>query len=474
MGKIESFDINAAIKNTRQLLEEDKAVSSSLKAAIEVLLLVIKLLSDQLGLNSQNSSKPPSTDQKMQKKRNKPSNKKPGGQIGHTGATLKKDPNPNIIKKLKVDKSSLPKGDCKHVGFETRQVIDLVISKVVTEYQAEIIEDSNGKRHTAQFPKGVSRPVQYGNNIKGNSVYLSQYQLIPYNRVEENFKDQADIAISSGTICNFNKEAYERLQDFDTIIKQKLINSSLCHADETGININGKKSWLHCVSNDKWTYFMPHKKRGQDAMNEMGIVPNFHGTLCHDHWKPYFCYTCKHVLCNAHHIRELERAWEQDQQKWAKKMQNLLLEINQSVDNAGGELSPLESKKYRKRYRQIINEGHDECPPPDESQRKGKRGRLKRSKARNLLERLMNFEKETLLFMDEKEVPFTNNRGENDIRMTKVQQKISGCFRSMGGAKIFCRIRSYLSTCKKNDVHASDALKLLFEGKLPDFLSTST
>ncbi len=473
MGKIESFDINAAIKNTRQLLEEDKAVSSSLKAAIEVLLLVIKLLSDQLGLNSRNSSKPPSTDPNREKKRNKTSNKKPGGQIGHAGKTLKKDPNPNIIKKLEVDKSSLPKGDCKHIGFETRQVIDLVISKVITEYQAEILEDSNGKRHTAQFPEGVSRPVQYGHNIKGNAVYLSQYQLIPYNRVEENFKDQADIAISSGTINNFNKEAYERLQGFDNIIRQKLINSSLCHADETGININGKRFWLHCASNDKWTYFLPHAKRGHEAMEEMGIIPNFQGVLCHDHWKSYFRYACNHALCNAHHIRELERAWEQDQQKWAKEMQNLLLEINQSVDNAGGELNLLESEKYRKRYRQIINEGHDECPPPDESQRKGKRGRLKRSKARNLLERLMNFEKETLLFMDNKEVPFTNNRGENDIRMIKVQQKISGCFRSVSGAEIFCRIRSYLSTCKKHNVRASDALKLLFEGKLPDFLSTS-
>ena len=202
----------------------------------------------------------------------------------------------------------------------------------------------------------------------------------------------------------------------------------------------------------------------------MGILPGFKGTLCHDHWKPYYKYDCTHALCNAHHLRELTRAFEQDDQKWAQKLKNLLETINCKVTDAGGALDAQESQKYRLKYRAILKEGESECPEPVEPQKKGKRGRIKKSKSRNLLERLRDYEQDALRVMDNQIVPFTNNPGENDIRMTKVQQKISGCFRSIGGAKIFCRIRSYLSTCRKQGVKASHALDLLFNGKLPDFL----
>lgn len=206
-------------------------------------------------------------------------------------------------------------------------------------------------------------------------------------------------------------------------------------------------------------------------MEEMGVLPHFKGILCHDHWKPYFKLDCQHSLCNAHHLRELERAREQDKQEWARDMGDLLLQINQATDDAGRRLEPAESREYRQKYRDLLDKAQKECPPPDESKKANKRGRTKRSKTRNLLERLMDFETETLRFMDDEQVPFTNNRGENDIRMTKVQQKISGCFRSMEGAKIFCRIRSYLSTCKKHGMRATEALRLLFEGRLPDFMN---
>ena len=192
--------------------------------------------------------------------------------------------------------------------------------------------------------------------------------------------------------------------------------------------------------------------------------------LCHDHWKPYYHYACTHALCNAHHLRELEGAWEQDHQQWAKKMQVLLTELSKAVEDAGGCLPPDEAKRWRLRYRRLLKKAEIECPPPDESQRKGKRGRLKRSKARNLLERLRDFEQDVLRFMEVESVPFTNNQGENDLRMTKVQQKISGCFRSMDGAKIFCRVRSYLSTCRKQGMTATQALTLLFQGKHPSFM----
>lgn len=300
-------------------------------------------------------------------------------------------------------------------------------------------------------------------------MYLSQHQLLPYKRIQQYFEDQLQIPLSEGSIYNFNVAAFEQLVGFEEQSKNKLAQAELAHADETGININGKRHWLHCTSNEAWTHYYPHAKRGTIAMDEIGLLPRFQGILCHDHWKPYYRYDFSHALCNAHHLRELTRAWEQDQQAWAKIINKLLIEINQAVDGAGGVLSADRVKHYRQRYRKVLSDAHIECPPPVPLPGKTKRGRLKRSKARNLLERLINYENDVLRFMENKQVPFTNNRGENDIRMTKVQQKISGCFRSELGAQIFCRVRGYLSTCRKQGISASDAMRHVFEGTLPVF-----
>ena len=177
-----------------------------------------------------------------------------------------------------------------------------------------------------------------------------------------------------------------------------------------------------------------------------------------------------HALCNAHHLRELTRAWEQDGQQWAKQMITLLLEINTAVENAGGCLDPPSSELYRKQYRDLLAEAETECTPPKKSQKHWKPGRVARTKSRDLLERLKDFEDDVLRFMDNQLVPFSNNQAENDLRMIKVQQKVSGCFRSMEGIKIFCRIRSYLAPCRKQDVSASEALRLLSQGKFPAFM----
>ena len=279
------------------------------------------------------------------------------------------------------------------------------------------------------------------------------------------------LPVSAGSIHNFNKDAFERLEPFDTWVKQLLASAPGLHADETGINIGGKPTWLHTVCTGEFTYFYPHAKRGGDAIEEMGILPQYQGNICHDHWKPYFKYGGTHSLCNAHHLRELERAFEQDGQQWAQVMAVLLTDINKATISAGGCLDEAQAQQYRQRYRDLIRDAETECPPPEEKDRTGKRGKIPRSKARNLLERLRDFEDAVLRFMVDPLVPFSNNQAENDLRMTKVHQKISGCFRSMDGAKIFCRIRSYLSTCRKQGVTASDALRLLFQGKWPEFMN---
>jgi len=469
--KLQNIDVNETITNVKTLLSKDKDLSPALRAAIEMMLLLCKILLDRLSLNSANSSKPPSSDPNRKRtSQKKNSNKKPGGQNGHAFAGLKKEENPDKIKTLKVDKKTLPPGRYEEVGYKTRQVIDIKISRVVTEYRAQILENKSGKKFIAPFPKDVTRAIQYGKGVKAHAVYMSQFQLIPYNRIQDHFRDQMRTALSTGSLCNFNKEAFELLEAFEGIAKTKLFHAMLLHVDETGININGKRKWLHTASNDLWTHYYPHEKRGSDAMNDIGIIPNFNGVLCHDHWKPYYKYDCLHALCNAHHLRELECAWEQDGQEWAKNMKELLTELNKVVDKAGGQLSPPDIETYQQKYRTILKHGDVESPPPKKPEGKAKRGRLKKTKSRNLLERLRKFEDDVLRFMKNKIVPFTNNQGENDLRMTKVQQKISGCFRSMDGALMFCRIRGYLSTCRKHEVAPTHALELLFSGKLPDFV----
>jgi len=468
--KIENIDIEATIEKAQVLIRDDKQLSAATKSMFEIMILIITLLANRLNLNSTNSSKPPSSDPNRKKKTKSKTGNKPGGQKGHVGTTLKKVDNPDEVELIKVDRSKLPPGRYRQVGFDSRQVFDIDISRVVTEYRAQILQDDKGNQFVATFPKGVTKAVQYGTGLKAHSVYMSQFQLIPYNRIQDYFADQLHIPVSEGSIFNFNKEAFLSIVDFENRAKNELTASDLAHADETGINIGGKRHWLHCVSNDSWTVYYPHEKRGMDAINDMGVLPRFKGVLCHDHWKPYYKIDCTHALCNAHHLRELTRAWEQDNQQWAQKLKNLLETINRKVTDAGGALNAQESQKYRLRYRVILKQGEIECPEPIRPKKKGKRGRIKKSKSRNLLERLRDYEQDALRFMDIKCVPFSNNLGESDIRMTKVQQKISGCFRSMDGAHIFCRVRSYLSTCRKQGVKSSLALDLLFNGKLPDFL----
>ena len=467
--KIENIDIEATIEKARRLVKEDKNISAATQSMFEIMILIITLLVNRLNLNSTNSSKPPSSDPNRKKKPKSKTGKKPGGQKGHVGTTLKKVDDPEKIRVIKVDRSKLPDGQYRHVGFETRQVFDIDISRLVTEYRAEILEDASGRQFVASFPKEVKKAVQYGTGIKAHSVYMSQFQLIPYNRIQDYFADQLHIPISEGSIFNFNMEAFRLLDDFESQVKSKLAASDLAHADETSINIGGKRHWLHCVSNDQWTYYYPHEKRGVDAMNDMGILPEFSGILCHDHWKPYYKIDCIHALCNAHHLRELTRAFEQDDQKWAQELANLLVTSNNEVIDAGGALDAKNARKYRQEYRGILKKGEIECPEPDRPKKKGKRGRIKKSKSRNLLERLRDYEDDTLRFLENPLVPFSNNLGENDIRMTKVQQKISGCFRSIDGARIFCLVRSFLSTCRKQGIKSSRALEILFNGKLPEF-----
>jgi len=477
--KIESIDITKSIEDIKEQIAKDETISESLRLAIELLIVITTLLVNKLRINSSNSSKPPSQDPNRKKsKKSTGTKRKPGAQKGHKGITLKKSDNPDEIKNLSIDRRTIPSGNYTNVGFDSRQVFDIKISTYITEYRAEILEDENGKQFVASFPEDVTRAVQYGNGVRAQSVYMSIFQLIPLDRIIDYFKEQTGLPVSKGSISNFKKAAYKKLEQisFKRWASMRLLNANVNNADETGININGKRMWLHCLSNDRCVLYHPDTKRGKEAMDRMGILQDYGGVLCHDHWKPYYQYKkCRHSLCNSHHLRELQRAYEQDNQLWAKEIQDLLIEINNvMIETEKDVLSNSAIKSYQQKYRDILTKGEKECPLDNQISTtkiaEKKRGRVKKSKSRNLLERLINYEEDTLRFMKEPEVPFTNNAGENDLRMTKVHQKISGCFRSKEGAEEFSLIRSYLVTARKNDMGPSEALRVLFSGEMPSFM----
>ena len=470
---VENINVSATIERARDLLRKDKSISPALVATVELLITLVTILLNQKNLNSRNSSKPPSQDPNRKRRTRKDKGviqgkRKPGGQKGHPGVTLEPVDKPDEVEDILVDRRTLPPGNYESIGFESRQVFDVEVSLKVTEYRGEILQDQNGQQWMAQFPEGVDCRTQYGNGVRVQSVYMSQYQLIPQLRVVDYFKDQMGLPLSKASVQNFNEMAFKLLEPFERWAKKELLISALNFADETGVNVNGEKLWFHLLSNEKIALYQVDNKRGAEAMGRMGVLPEYKGILVHDHWKPYYTYDCIHSLCNAHHLRELQRAWEQDEQKWALKLKSLLEEINQKVKKSKrGKLSPKKIAYYQQRYRTILTQGAKDCPANEDN---AKRGRTKQSKSRNLLNRLRDYEDDVLRFMKEPIVPFTNNIAENDLRMTKVQQKISGCFRSLQGARVFCRIRGYLVTCRKNGINPTDALRILFDGKLPDFV----
>lgn len=433
----------------------------------------VKALEAQLHQNSRNSNKPPSCDTFFRPKSQRPKSDKPsGGQKGHPGHTLKMVDNPDHIIPHRVFTCE----ECDHsleetpaTDYERRQVFDLPSVKIeVTEHQAEVKTCPYcGYVSKAAFPEEVREHVQYGPRLKATVAYLTNYQLLPLERQAQLFADLFDHSLSQATLINANQAAYNLLEPAEEEIKQQLIASPVLHCDETGLYVDGKRQWLHVVSTDKMTCYAAHHKRGQEATKEMGILPDFQGTAVHDFWKPYYQYECDHALCNAHHLRELTGIAEQDKKQWPQEMKDLLLGIKQTVDETKTKataLNPVQIQSFEERYNQIIAKGLTEEPSPTPEYKAGKRGRHKQSKAKNLLDRLREHHREVLAFMYDFRVPFDNNQAERDIRMTKVQQKISGTFRTTQGADIFCRLRGYISTVKKHGLSVIDALQGVFGG----------
>jgi len=434
-------------------------------------------LEGQLRQNSANSSKPPSSDglaKPSPKSLRTRSGRKGGGQPGHPGHTLEPVELPDHVVELRVTTCScgypFHPEDEPRFPADRRQVFELPEPKLhVTEYRAEIkCCPRCGKMQRASFPPGVTAPTQYGQRFLAFLVYLHGQQHIPLQRTRRISQDLFGHAVSEGVVLGAVDTCSDNLAAFEAAVGEQLARQAVLHADESGLRVAGKLHWLHCLSTTRLTFYGVHPKRGKEAMDSFGILPRFGGTLVHDAFSPYFRYRCAHALCNTHLVRELIFLHEELHQRWAGNLILLLFKMRtvaQEHRTRCTQLTPEEKAPLLQHFHNIVAEGRAAHPPTGPPPDPHKRGRRKQSKAQNLLDRLDRHPAAVLAFLHDVRVPFSNNQAEQDIRMIKLQQKISGCFRTLLGALRFARIRSYLSTARKHALNPLLALSLALSGQ---------
>jgi len=450
------------------------AVYALITALVTDLQIQVQELKARLDTDSHNSNKPPSSDGLKKPSTTtlrQPSGRKPGGQKGHPGRHLQFSEAPDTV----IDHTP---SHCRSCGgaltgltcatVEARQVVDLPpMNLVITEHRAHTCVCPHcGHKNRAAFPQGITARVQYGPRVQALSVYLSTYHLLPYLRIRQVFADLFGARLSTGSVYAAVQSAHSRLKEVVADIQAAIAKASVAHFDESGARVEGCLHWWHVASTDTLTFYSFHRSRGKLGMDAAGVLPAFGGRAVHDGWRSYQHYSCAHSLCNAHHLRELTALFEQEGQPWAKKMQALLVEMYQAVKRAKQQnrlrVHALLEARLEARYRRLLVEGLAANPPPLPVT--GQKGRPKQSPTRNLLERLCGFQAQVLAFLYDFCVPFDNNQAERDIRMLKLKQKVSGCFRAAEGAEAFCTIRSYLSTLHKQGQSLWPALEHVFCG----------
>jgi transposase len=456
-----------------------KAENAQQREQIATLLERVRDLEAHLAKDSHNSSKPPSSDglkRQLPRTRSlrRTSGKKPGGQLGHPGETLHLVAEPDVIVEHRpavcaACQAPLPAEGAEVVARERRQVQDLPpIRLCVTEHQALSVRCSACQKVTAgAFPAATPSRAQYGPQLRALAVYLVAQQFVPYARARDLLADLTGAHLSVGTLVEWVQAGAETLKPVEEDLKAALRHAPVLHCDETGVRRNGRLAWAHVASTDHLTHYAIHAKRGSEATEAIGILPSYRGVSVHDGWKPYQAHTtCRHALCNVHHLRELTFVEEQYDQAWAKDLKALLLEMRTATEQARAagqaRLPAAQRDALVARYEQVLALGLAANPPPHRRPRQ--RGRLKQSPARNLLERLWLGQEQVLAFLDDLTIPFDNNQAERDLRLLKTQQKVSGCFRSDPGGDAFARLRSYLSTLRKQGVALLGALQTLFTG----------
>ena len=428
-------------------------------------------LEARLSKDSHNSSKPPSSDgiTKRTKSLRVPSGRKPGGQPGHPGQTLKRVTCPDQVITHSLpetcDACGEPLAKGARLDGESRQVFDLPVLRLeVVEHRTLAARCACGRVHRSRFPEGVANTVQYGPRIQSIAVYLTQFQLLPVDRTRQMLRDVFAARLSSGTIQTVIKRAGARLSPCVAGIAQAVGHAPVAHFDESGLRVGGALEWLHTAATASLSWYGRHGKRGHAAMDAHGILPTFRGVAVHDGWAPYRKYSCTHALCNAHHLRELTFLAETTGQSWPNALIELLLAAKEEVAAGGGHpLAPVRIESYQQRYQAILAEGSALNPVAEPAAKH--RGRAKQSDAVNLLRRLREHSDDVLRFLTDVRVPFDNNLAERAIRMPKLKQKVSGTFRSAKGADAFCIIRSYLATMRKQGQDIFHSLIHSFQGQ---------
>lgn len=435
----------------------------ALQAQLREMAGEIQRLKDQLAKDSHNSGKPPSSDG-LKKRRTQSLRERgkraSGGQVGHKGETLKPVAVPDWVVRHEVEQCwhcGINLTQVSAVGVEKRQVFDVPpVRMEVTEHQATIkCCPGCGQRVKGQFPSAVNQAMQYGARLQAQMVYLNNYQLLPLQRTCEVLEAVYGQRPSQAAVLAAAERVGAAVSQSVARIQQQLKKSAVIHCDETGTRVQGQLKWLHVVSTPHLTFYGLHPKRSQVAMRMLDILPDFQGWAVHDAFVSYWQFTqCRHALCNAHHLRELRFLSEHYQQEWSAKLAQLLLTMKH-LQASSEILTEQDRQEYEQDYDRLLAQGQAANPPLPTS---GKRGRPKHSPAQNLLARFRTYKEAILAFWRDKTIPFDNNQAERDLRMMKLQQKISGCFRTAAGADTFCLIRSYLSTARKQGVSVLVAL----------------
>ncbi len=437
-------------------------------------------LEARINLNSQNSSKPPSTDQnKTNKNRSlrKNSGRKPGAQPGHKGKTLEKVDNPDEVVTHRPEVCLHCQANLKGIeanGYFARQVFEIPEPKIiVTEHRAFCVTcPCCAKEAKADFPKGVEQAVQYGPRILGFATYLSADHLVPYARVIKIIHEFTGGTLSEGTLDTALQTAFVRLKDFELDLILALRRVGILHVDETGGWVNKVRYWFHVRCTKTLTYLFCHKNRGKEATNDL---LTYTGRLVSDFFASYKDLECLHQFCMAHICRELVGVFEKTGQTWALALKEHLEWCNKACHAARerGSAKVWNARVLAYEFDEFVKAGIRANPlaPAVWKVKKGEFVAAALSPARALLERLRDYRDDCLAFLFDLSVPFTNNEAERGVRMLKVKGKISGCFRTLEGATRFCRLRSYLQTCGKQGLNRLDALISVFRGDpiLPAF-----
>lgn len=442
-----------------------------------VLVERIAQLEGRLAKNSKNSSKPPSSDglsKPAPKSLRQPGQHPNGGQKGHSGTTLRQSAQVDETIAYQADTrcSACHLGMLDHKVAETRQVFELPKLGIRTVAHQQIRSTCTcGAVHLGAWPVGINAAAQYGASVKAMAVHLNQHHLVPLARTVALMQDLYGAHLSQASIQSFAQEAALALRPTVAAIGQAVQGAGVVHADETGIRVKGKLHWLHCAVTNTLTWLAPHAKRGTLAFEALGLLAGIKGVLVHDGLVSYKGLECTHSLCNAHHIRELVYVHEQENEKiwdpWAQEMIELLLQALKEVDLQGGSLDGQRQAWFQTQWSTLLERGEALNPQTQRTGTSqdggmGARGRPRQSKASNLLKRLREYRQDVWRFVSDEAVPFTNNLAEQALRMSKVKQKISGCFRTEHGADTFFTIRSYLATMTKQKANLFDCLVSTF------------